>query len=331
MRNISIGVNWQGPFDIAQLIEQAKVADDAGVHSCFVAEAWGRDAFTLLAVLARETRRIQLGTSIVNIYSRSPGALAQHFATLDELSGGRMIIGLGTSGPNVIEHFHGVPFDRPLTRMREYVDILNTLMRGEKLEHRGKIFRLERGFTLRFDPVRKHIPIWIASVTPKSVQQTAAIADGWLPIFLPRSQWKPQVAAFQQAVRAAGRDPANVLVRNPAGVVVTDEPARAEQATAANAAFYIARMGEFYYEHFVRLGYREVADSVRKAWGEGGSAAGAQALPAALVRELGTAGPVERCVDALDEAEAAGFRVHSVSVAERDPKKRAEIFRKLVG
>jgi F420-dependent oxidoreductase-like protein len=331
MRNVSIGINWQGPFDIEQLVEQAKVADDSGVHSCFVAEAWGRDAFTILAVLARETRRVQLGTSIVNIYSRSPGALAQHFATLDELSGGRMIIGLGTSGPNVIEHFHGVPFALPLTRMREYVDILNMLMRGEKPTYQGKVFRLERGFTLRFDPVRKHIPIWIASVTPKSVRQTAEIADGWLPIFFPKSQWKAQLDAFQQAVRAAGRNPADVIVRNPSGVVVTDEPERAQQATAANAAFYIARMGDFYYEHFVRMGYRDVADRVRKAWAEGGSGASAQALPPSLVQELGSAGPVERCVEALEEAEAAGFRSHPVSVAERDPRKRAETFRKLVG
>jgi len=121
VRRLSIGVNWQGDFDIADVVEQAKVADDAGVDQIMVAEAWGRDAFTTLAVLAYETHNIKLGTSIVNIFSRSPGALAQHFGTLDELSKGRMIIGLGSSGPNVIEHFHGVPFARPLTRVREYV------------------------------------------------------------------------------------------------------------------------------------------------------------------------------------------------------------------
>src|SRR5690606_21585043 len=109
---------------IDRLVEEAKVADDSGVDSLFVAEAWGRDAFTILAVLARETSNIKLGTSIVNIFSRSPGAMAQQFATLDELSKGRMVIGLGSSGPLVIEHFHGVPFDKPLTRVREYVEII---------------------------------------------------------------------------------------------------------------------------------------------------------------------------------------------------------------
>jgi F420-dependent oxidoreductase-like protein len=331
MRKLSIGINWQGEFDIEDVIQQAKVADDAGVDSCFVAEAWGRDAFTILAVLARETSNIKLGTSIVNIYSRSPGALAQHFATLDELSGGRMIIGLGTSGHRVIEHFHGVPFGKPLTRLREYTDILNMLMRQEPLKYDGEIFKLERGFTLRFEPVRDHIPIWIASVTPRSVKQTAEIADGWIPIFLPKEQWKPQLAAFYDHVRAAGRKPQDVVVRNPAGVVVTDQPERAQMGSAAGAAFYIARMGDFYYEHFVRMGYQKEADAVRAAWAEGGSGAGAQALPADLVKQLGTAGSVETCIEGMQEAEEAGFQLHSVSVPEPDPKKRGEIYRQLVG
>ena len=193
MRHLSIGINWQGPLDMDSAIENAKIADDAGVDALFVPEAWGRDAFTILTVLARETSRIKLGTAIVNIYSRSPGALAQHFATLDELSGGRAIIGLGSSGDRVIEHFHGVKFGMPLTRLREYVDIINMLMRQEPLEYSGRIFNLERGFTLRFEPVRDHIPIWIASITPKSVRQTAEIADGWIPIFMPREQWNHRI------------------------------------------------------------------------------------------------------------------------------------------
>src|SRR5690242_12848506 len=121
MRKLSMGVAWTGS-NTEQVIAEAKLADEAGVDSLFIAETCGHDAFTLLALLARETKRIKLGTAIVNIYSRSPGALAQHFATLDELSGGRMMIGLGSSGPNVIEHFHGVKFEKPFTRMREYIE-----------------------------------------------------------------------------------------------------------------------------------------------------------------------------------------------------------------
>src|SRR5918996_3220713 len=163
-RKVSIGINWQGSLDYNALIEKVHIADAVGVHSVWVPEAWGRDAFTILALLADRTKQTQLGTAIVNIYSRTPAALAQHFATLDELSGGRMIIGLGTSGHRVIEHFHGVPFQPSLTRLREYVEIIRMILAGEPLKYQGQLFRLERGFRLRFPPVRSSIPIFIASL-----------------------------------------------------------------------------------------------------------------------------------------------------------------------
>jgi F420-dependent oxidoreductase-like protein len=330
-RKISIGVNWAGDFDIDDIVEQAKVADDSGVHALNIAEAWGPDALTLLAVVARETKNIQLGTSIINTYSRTPGAVAQHFATLDHLSQGRMFIGLGSSGPQVIEHFHGVKFGMPLTRIKEYVDIINMIMRQEPLNYDGKIFKLSRGFTMRFTPFRDQIPIHIASITPKSLKQTATIADGWIPIFLPQEQWESQLKEFYGYVEAAGRSRDDVIVRNQTGVTVTDDPERARAGAAGNAAFYIARMGDFYYDHFSRMGYADEANAVRRAWAEGGSKAGAAAMPKELAGQLGTAGGVDECIDALEQAEAAGFDWHSVNVSERDPKKRADIYRRLVG
>lgn len=331
MRRLSIGINWQGDFDLDDMVMQAKVADEAGVELISIAEAWGRDAFTLLTVAARETSNIHLGTSIVNIYSRTPAALAQHFATLDELSKGRMLIGLGPSGPQVIEHFHGVKFDRPLGRTREVVDIINMLMAEQPLNYNGKVFKLERGFTLRFKPYRPHIPIHLASITPKSLEQTAAIADGWIPIFLPRSQWKTQLDNFYGLVEKAGRSRADVDVRNPITATVSTDREGVQRATASNAAFYIARMGDFYYEHFTRMGYADEANAVRRGWAERGSAGGVAALPSDLVDELGTVGSVEECIDMIEQATEAGFTLHAVDVDERDPKKRYEILRRLVG
>src|SRR5271154_5442478 len=222
-RKITIGINWQGKIDFKALIERARIADEAGVHSIWVAEAWGHDAFTLLTLIAEHTRKTQLATSIVNIYSRTPSALAQHFATLDELSEGRVIIGLGTSGPNVIEHFHGVKFNPPLTRMREYVQIFNMLMAGTPLNYDGKVFKLGRGFTLRFEPIRKHIPIFIASLNRKSVEFTAEKTDGWLPVMVPISSLKKTVAEFREIAAKAGRDPRSVMVRAPGMVHVTEQ------------------------------------------------------------------------------------------------------------
>src|ERR1700720_3112788 len=210
---IALGVNWQGKPDFKGMIERARAADEAGAHSIWVAEAWGRDAFTSLTLLAEHTRRIGLATGIVNTYSRTPGALAQHFATLDELSGGRMIIGLGTSGPQVIEHFHGVTFNPPLTRMREYVDIINLIMAGTPLNYNGKLFKLSRGFTIRMEPPRKHIPIFIASLNQKSVEFTAQKADGWLPVMIPVSGLGKAISEFRAIAKAAGRDPKAVEVK----------------------------------------------------------------------------------------------------------------------
>src|SRR5213594_1020795 len=218
-RKVSIGFNWQGPMDYDQALARVRLAEEAGVDTAWVAEAWGRDCFTILALMARETRRMQLGTGIVNIYSRTPAALAQHFATLDELSGGRMIIGLGTSGPQVIEHFHGVPFHPPLTRLKEYVEIINTLMRNEPLKYSGKLFHLQRGFTLRFTPARTHIPIYLATLNAKSVKLTAELADGWLPIMIPLPKLKGEIDAVRQMSVAAGRPADAVSVRAPGAVV----------------------------------------------------------------------------------------------------------------
>jgi F420-dependent oxidoreductase-like protein len=313
-RKLAIGVNWQGKFDFKALIERARIADQAGIHSIWVAEAWGRDAFTLLTLLAEHTRKVQLATSIVNIYSRTPAALAQHFATLDELSGGRMIIGLGTSGPQVIEHFHGVRFNPPLTRMRECVDIINLVMAGEPLNYDGKLFKLARGFTIRFEPVRKHIPIFIASLNRKSVEFTAQKADGWLPVMIPQSALKGAVAEFRAIASKAGRDPHAVAVKSPNSVHVTSDVERARGGHAANTAFYAARMGTFYAEQLTRFGFGDDVKKIKEAWAQGGAKAGTAAVSAKLTGELAYIGDVKGAVERLKAQEEAGIDIHPVEV-----------------
>jgi alkanesulfonate monooxygenase SsuD/methylene tetrahydromethanopterin reductase-like flavin-dependent oxidoreductase (luciferase family) len=318
VRKITIGFNWQGKFDYKALIERVKIADHAGVHSIWVPEAWGRDAFTLLTLCAEHTSQAQLATSIVNIYSRTPAALAQHFATLDELSGGRMIAGLGTSGPNVIEHFHGVKFNPPLTRMREYVDILNLLMAGAPLNYAGKLFKLERGFTLRFEPIRKHIPIFIASLNKKSVEFTAQKADGWMPVMIPISGLKGQIAEFRAMVRDAGRDPQSVAVKAPGHVQITADVARAKAAHAGTVAFYAARMGTFYAEQLTRFGFGNEVNRIKEAWASGGAKAGTEAVAPKLVDEIGYVGDINGALERLAAQEEAGVDLHPVDVDATD-------------
>ena len=327
---ISIGIDWQGKLDYQALCEKVQIAEAAGVHSAWVPEAWGRDAFTILTLLADKTKRINLGTAIVNTYSRTPAALAQHFATLDEVSGGRMLLGLGTSGPQVIEHFHGVAFQPPLQRMREYVEIINTLMTGEPLKYSGKVFDLQRGFTLRFQPVRDHIPIYLATLNARSVKMTAELADGWLPIMIPIEHLKSEIDNLRQASVAAGRPANAVAVRSPGTITVTSQVDKARAASAGMLAFYIGRMGTFYAAQLTRLGYGEAVETVKEAWASGSRVAG-EAVPVQLVDATGCVGSVEAGIDRLQAQEECGVDLHHVNVQVENNKEYERILAKLVG
>jgi alkanesulfonate monooxygenase SsuD/methylene tetrahydromethanopterin reductase-like flavin-dependent oxidoreductase (luciferase family) len=313
-RKVTIGINWQGKFNFKALIERARIADETGIHSIWVAEAWGHDAFTLLTLLAEHTAHAQLATSIVNVYSRTPAALAQHFATLDELSRGRMIAGLGTSGPNVIEHFHGVKFKPALTRMREYVEIFNLLISGAPLNYNGKLFKLARGFTLRFEPVRRHIPVFIASLNRKSVEFTAQTADGWMPVMIPLHALRNAIEEFRGLVRAAGRDPQAVAIKAPGLVHVTGDVARAKAAHAGTLAFYVSRMGTFYADQLTRFGFGDEVNAIKEAWSAGGAMAASTAVAPRLLAEIDYVGDVNGAVERLKAQEAAGVDLHPVEV-----------------
>lgn len=316
-RKLSLMVTWQFDMKKEEAIELAKIADECGIDSFWVPEGWARDAFSLLISIAEKTNRIKLATGIVNVYSRTPGALAQHFATLDEWSGGRAIIGLGASSANVVEQFHGLPFQPSLSRIRETVEINNMLMRGEKLVYSGKWFKMDKGFTLRFTPVRDHIPVFLATMNPKSVKMTAEVADGWMPVMIPRSAMKAEIDQFRGWANAAGRDGSALEVKL-GGVTVSDNPG-ARDAGRGFTAFYIARMGDFYYRQLARFGYADEVAMIRKVFNEQGSAAGAAAIPAQMLDDLGYTGNADSCRAYLEENERLGVDIHSVTIDTRDP------------
>src|SRR5215472_313710 len=201
---------FPGAWD--QVLAKVRLADELGFDSIWQGEAWGYELFTSLADLARVTSRIKIGAGVANVFSRSPAVIASSAATLDERSGGRMLLGLGTSGPQVIEHWHGVPFDRPLRRVREYFEIVNAILRRERLLYAGEIFHLERGFTLRFRPTRDHIPIYLASLGPRSIALTGEIADGILPIHWPARDFRALRAELDAGTAAVGRPPGAVRI-----------------------------------------------------------------------------------------------------------------------
>jgi alkanesulfonate monooxygenase SsuD/methylene tetrahydromethanopterin reductase-like flavin-dependent oxidoreductase (luciferase family) len=329
---LAVAVDWQGNLDRQQVLERVAVADAAGVDSAWVPEAWGRDCFTLLTQLADRTKRIRLGTGIVNVYSRTPAALAQHFATLDELSQGRMIAGFGTSGANVIEHFHGVKFEPALTRLRETIEIFDTLIRHEPLRYQGKLFKLERGFTLRFEPIRKRIPIFLATLNAKALALTASHADGWLPVMIPLDRLAGEVRALRAQVVAAGRSADAFQVHAPGGIVVATGAARerAEMAQAGTIAFYIGRMGVYYARQLERFGFVDEVAAVKEAW-KNGSAPATAAVPAAMRTRLGTVGDLEECRERLAAEAEAGADLHRVTVATNDLREYERTLAKLIG
>jgi alkanesulfonate monooxygenase SsuD/methylene tetrahydromethanopterin reductase-like flavin-dependent oxidoreductase (luciferase family) len=316
-----------GGFDLERLRRRLEAAEEGGVHSVWSGEAWGTDAFTPLVLAAAFTRRVQIGTAIVNVFSRTPAALAQHFVTLDAISGGRAMIGLGTSGAQVIEHFHGVPFGRGLRRLREYIDIINMLVAGEPLHYAGEIFRLGRGFTLRFRQPRAHIPILLASLTPASVRLAARHADGWLPIWIPTTHLAAEIGAFRATATRAGRDPAALIVRSPGVIVLTRDVERARRAARGNLAFYIARMGVFYYQNLSRMLGEEAVAPIKAAWDAGGSAAGAEAVPEDLSEAMTfVTDSVEAARERLAQQQAAGVDIHQVSVDADTPEEQAKLY-----
>src|SRR5712692_7560361 len=158
LMNLADAPNFPAAWD--EVVEKVKIADELGYDAIWLGESWGYELFTSMADLVRATKRIKIGAGIANIYSRTPALIASTVATLDERSGGRIILGLGPSGANVIEHWHGVPFQKPVQRTREYVEIIRMILRGEKVVYHGEFFNLERGFKLRFTPPRTEIPIY---------------------------------------------------------------------------------------------------------------------------------------------------------------------------
>jgi F420-dependent oxidoreductase-like protein len=259
-----------------QVLEKVRLADQLGYDSVWLGEAWGYELFTSLADFARVTRRVKIGAGVVNVFSRSPAVIASSAATLDEHSGGRVILGLGTSGPQVIEHWHGVPYSQPLRRLREYVDVIRMILRREPLVYRGEIFQLERGFTLRFRPVREGLPIYLASLSPKSIELAGVVADGILPVYWPAQDYPSLRADLDHSGVGAGRPAGSTRIAPyiTAQIIVDEaERAAARRQARSPVAFYVGKMGTFYASMLSRHGFNADVEAIKRGWEIGHAAA----------------------------------------------------------
>ncbi len=308
------------------LVETAKAAEDAGYDAVWTAESWGSDAFTPLALIAAHTERIRLGTGVVQLSARTPAATAMTAVTVDHVSGGRLILGLGVSGPQVVEGWYGSPSQRPLARTREYVEILRRAFRREgPLEFAGDHYRLPYdgpgsvglGKPLRImtHPLRE-IPIWIGAEGPRNVAQTCEIADGWLPLYY--SPWRADVYHDQIKDRPSGFEIAvNVSMR------VHDDVEEALAPTRATLAFYIGGMGakgENYHTNLMaRMGFAAEAHRIQDLFMDGRRDEAIAAVPLEFADEISLVGSAERIKDrvqAWDESAVTMLNVAPHSLHE---------------
>ena len=183
MEGLGVAIGSRRDVSTEEIVSMARLADRLGYASVWVGESWGRDAFTLLTMIACHTTNVRLGTGIVPVYSRTPALLAQTAASLDAISNGRAILGLGTSGRLVIEQWHGEKFDRPLLRTREYIEIIRMALAGERVNYDGRYYQVQR-FRMATEPVQERLPIYVASLGPKNLELTGQLADGWLPTWV---------------------------------------------------------------------------------------------------------------------------------------------------
>jgi len=324
--------DYSTPGALDRHIEFARLADNLGYELLCSAETWGLSALPWLTVMARETRNIRLGTAIINPFARSPAAIAQEFAALDVISGGRAVLGLGSSASAVIEGFHGVPFDRPLLRLKEYVDIFKALIRGDRLHYDGTLFHLDRGFTLDYTRPRADIPVYIASITPRSIRQTAQVADGIIPIHWPKQRFPHLRRQLDDAAREAGRDPSTLTIAPHMSVWITDGTNDEAQWQAAreHLSHYINRMGDFYWQMFERQGYEAEVAASRAAFAERDREGAIAAISDRMVRDIDVIGPVESAREQPQERAELGVDIPLMKKLPADPRTARPILEALI-
>ncbi|EMA39610.1 TIGR04024 family LLM class F420-dependent oxidoreductase [Halococcus hamelinensis] len=281
------------------LCEQAERAEELGYDRAWLPETWGRDAVTVLTSIAHRTDEIGIGTSIVPVYSRSPALIGQTAATLQEVSDGRFRLGLGPSGPIVVENWHGVDYGNPLRRTRETVEVVKRVLSGEEVTYDGEYFDLA-GFRLRCEPPEPRPPIDAAGMGPKSVELAGRFADGWHALLLTRDGLRDRLDDLRRGADLAGRDPENVRVTLSLTCAALDDPDRARESVRQHLAFYVGGMGTFYRDSLARSGHEATANEVYDRWQSRDRAAATAAIDDDLLDSLAVAGTPGTARDRLE-------------------------------
>jgi F420-dependent oxidoreductase-like protein len=302
---LGLNLGYQTPgTNPAELVPLVQRAEELGFDSVWAAESWGTDAVTVLAWMAACTSRIKVGSAIMQIPGRTPANTAMTAATLDLMSGGRFLLGLGTSGPQVVEGWHGQPWGKPLVKTREYVEIVRAALRRELVEHDGEHYRipyhgpgesgLGKPLKLMLRPLRAEIPIYLAAIGPKNVALAFEIADGWLPIFVVPERFR----------EAYGTPPESFEIAATVNVLVGDDVEALRNALKPHVALYVGGMGakgkNFYNALVSRYGWEAEATRIQELYLAGRQREAIAAVPDELVDAVSLVGPKERIRERLE-------------------------------
>jgi F420-dependent oxidoreductase-like protein len=314
-------------------------AERLGYDSVWVGEAYGADAATPLGWLAARTERIRLGSAILQIPGRSPALAAMTAATLDRLSGGRALLGLGASGPQVSEGWHGVRFARQLDRTRDYIAVVRRALAREQVRHRGATLELPlpggpgKALKLTIAPVQERIPVYLAAIGPRNTALAGEIADGVLPALFAPEHAATLTGALAEGATRAGRTLADVDLAPAMSLEIGDDLARARDAMRPHLALYVGGMGSrqrnFYNELACRYGFADAARRVQEHYLAGRREEAMAALPGELIDAVALCGPADRVRDRLRAHRAAGVGTLIVSPVAREPDRRVEQLRLL--
>jgi F420-dependent oxidoreductase-like protein len=315
---LGLTLPYEGSLSFPEAVELAQRAEALGFDSVWAPEAYGTDAVSMLGALAARTDRIKLGTGIVNVFSRTPALLAQTAATLDLISGGRFILGLGTSGHQVVAGWHGMAFDQPLLRMRETMAIVRQVLRRDRLLFDGDVFHLDKGLKLLAHPVREAVPIFLATLTPGGLRLTGELADGWIPtLFAPEHMdlFRPEL---EFGARLAGRSLDSLAIAPHVPVSIDDDRARAREALKPWVALYVGGMGSrtknFYNDLVSQYGFADDARTLQELYLGGKKLEAIRRVPDALVDAISIAGPPSYVRERLGVWASAGVTMMLASV-----------------
>ncbi|MFF1730536.1 LLM class F420-dependent oxidoreductase [Streptomyces sp. NPDC058247] len=324
--------------DPRQAADDAAALESAGLDAVWVAEAYGFDSPTIMGYLAARTERMKIGAGILNVYSRTPALIAQTAAGLDAVSGGRAIIGLGASGPQVVEGWHGKAYDKPLGRTREAIELTRRILRREVIDHHGitdmplpaeKGGRLGKPLKILAKPVRPEVPLYVASLGPANVRMTAEIADGWLPtLFIPEKAEQVWGAPLAEgaAKRAPGLGPLQVVA---GGLLAIGEDAAAARDLARpNIALYVGGMGavgkNFYNDLAVAYGYEKEAKLIQELYLSGKKKEAEAAVPDEFCELMSLCGPESYVRERVEAFRAAGVTMLNVIPVGPEPARLVE-------